>query len=180
MRGALVVGKGPTARAGLSGFGSGDPQAGTFTTLAAMRRAHVLLILALALLLAACTPPGRNKKVAAPLPQTVIGTLPKNQSTSLKGNAAKGKPLFVSSGCGGCHTYKPAGANGKVGPDLDKLAADAKKANQGPLPDYVSTSIKNPGTYVVPGFPNGVMPNYGGQLTDQQVADLVAFLTKPS
>jgi len=145
-----------------------------------MRRAHVLLILALALLLTACTPPGRNKKVAAPLPQTVIGTLPKNPSTSLKGNAAKGKPLFASSGCGGCHTYKPAGTNGKIGPDLDKLAADAKKANQGPLPDYVSTSIKNPGAYVVPGFPNGVMPNYGGQLTDQQVADLVAFLTKPS
>jgi mono/diheme cytochrome c family protein len=51
---------------------------------------------------------------------------------------------------------------------------------QGALPEYVANSIKNPGTYVVPGFPNGVMPNYGGQLTDQQVADLVAFLTKPS
>ncbi len=145
-----------------------------------MRRAQVLLVLVLALLLTACDPPGRKKKTAQPLPQTVVGTLPKDQSTSLTGNAAKGKPLFLSTGCGGCHTYKPAGASGKVGPDLDNLAADAKKANQGPLPAYVSTSIKNPGAYVVPGFPNGVMPSYGGQLQDQQVADLVAFLTKPS
>ncbi len=144
-----------------------------------MRRAQLLLVLALALLLTACDPPGRKKKVASPLPQTVIGTLPKDQSASLTGDAAKGKTLFLSTGCGGCHVYKPAGTAGKVGPDLDKLAADAKKANQGPLPTYVSNSIKNPGAYVVPGFPNGVMPSYGGQLTDQQVADLAAFLTKP-
>ena len=144
-----------------------------------MRRAQLLLVLALALLLTACDPPGRRKKEAAPVPQTVIGTLPQDQSGSLKGDATKGKPLFLSNGCGGCHTYKPAGSAGKVGPGLDNLAADAKKANQGPLPSYVATSIKNPGSYVVPGFPDGVMPSYGGQLTDQQVADLVAFLTKP-
>ena len=117
--------------------------------------------------------------MVAPLPQTVIGTLPQDQSASLTGDAAKGKPLFLSNGCGGCHTYKPAGTAGKVGPDLDNVAADAKKANQGPLAEYVATSIKNPGAYVVPGFSDGVMPSYGGQLTDQQVADLAAFLTKP-
>jgi mono/diheme cytochrome c family protein len=155
------------------------PRAGTFTRLAAMRRAQLLLILALALLLTACDPPGRKKKAAAPVPQTVIGTLPQDQSGSLKGDATKGKPLFLSNGCGGCHTYKAAGTAGKVGPDLDNLAADATKANQGSPQAYAATSIKNPGSYVVPGFPDGVMPSYGGQLTDQQVADLVAFLTKP-
>jgi cytochrome c2 len=173
------MGTGAPARARLNAFGSGDPPPGTFTTLAAMRRAQLLLVLALALLLTACDPPGRKQKVVAPTPQTVIGTLPKDQSASLTGDAATGKTLFVSNGCGGCHTYKPAGTAGKVGPDLDNVAADAKKANQGPLAEYVATSIKNPGAYVVPGFSDGVMPSYGGQLTDQQVADLVAFLTKP-
>jgi mono/diheme cytochrome c family protein len=144
-----------------------------------MRRAQLLLILALALLLTACDPPGRKKNVVAPTPQTVVGTLPQDQSASLTGDAAKGKALFLSNGCGGCHVYKPAGTAGKVGPDLDNLAADAKKANQRPLQTYVTNSIKNPGAYVVPGFPDGVMPSYGGQLTDQQVADLVAFLTTP-
>ena len=144
-----------------------------------MRRAQLLLIFALALLLTACDPPGRKKKVVAPAPQTVIGTLPQDQSASLTGDAAKGKTLFLSNGCGGCHVYKPAGSAGKVGPDLDNLAADAQKANQGPTQTYAANSIKNPGAYVVPGFPDGVMPSYGGQLTDQQVADLVEFLTKP-
>ncbi|MDQ5820719.1 MAG: cytochrome c [Actinomycetota bacterium] len=144
-----------------------------------MRRAHVLLLLALALLLTACDPPGRKKKVVSPLPETVMGTLPEDQSASLTGDPTKGKALFVSTGCGGCHVYKPAGTSGKVGPDLDDLAAHAEEADQGPLPAYVSTSIKNPDAYLVPGFQEGVMPSYGGQLSDQEIADLVAFLTKP-
>jgi cytochrome c2 len=144
-----------------------------------MRRAHLLLVLALALLLTACDPPGRKKKEVSPVPVTVIGTLPQDQSASLTGDPAQGKALFASQGCGSCHTYKPAGAAGKVGPDLDNVAGDAKKADQGPLPAYVSTSIKNPDAYVVPGFQKGVMPSYAGQLKDQQIADLVAFLTKP-
>jgi mono/diheme cytochrome c family protein len=146
-----------------------------------MRRPALLLaVLAFVLLLTACDPPGRKEKVVSPLPETVVGTLPQDQSASLTGNAAQGKTLFASNGCGGCHTYKPAGSGGKVGPDLDNLDADAKKANQGPLQAYASTSIKNPDAYVVPGFEAGVMPSYGGQLEDQQIADLVAFLTKPS
>jgi mono/diheme cytochrome c family protein len=162
------------------GAGSDGRPPRRLTRLAAMRAAHLLLVLALALLLTACDPPGRKKKEVSPLPQTVQGPLPKDQSSSLKGDATQGKALFASQGCSGCHVYKPAGSSGKVGPDLDNLQADAQKANQGPLTAYVSTSIKNPGAYVVPGFPDGVMPNYGGQLEDQQVADLVAFLTKPS
>ena len=101
-------------------------------------------------------------EVVSPTPQTVVGTL-----------------LFTTNGCNSCHTYKPAGSTGTVGPDLDKLAADAQKANQGTLEEYTATSIKNPGGYVVPGFPNGVMPGFT-QLTNQQLADLVAFLTQKS
>jgi cytochrome c2 len=146
-----------------------------------MRRPALLLaLLALALLLTACDPPGRKKKEVSPLPETVVGTLPQDQSSATGGDAASGKTLFASNGCGGCHVYKPAGSAGAVGPSLDNLPADAKKANQGPLPAYVSASIKTPDSYVVPGFQPGVMPSYGGQLEDQQIADLVAFLTKPS
>ena len=39
------------------------------------------------------------------------------------GGAAAGKALFTNNGCASCHTYAPAGATGKVGPDLDKLPA---------------------------------------------------------
>ena len=132
-----------------------------------MRR--LLPFAALALALAGC---GGGEE-ARPLPKTVIGTVAQGPSGS-----AAGKTLFTSNGCGGCHTYKPAGAAGKVGPDLDKLAADAKKANHGSVEEYTKESIEDPSAYVVPGYPNGVMPVYKGKLTDSQVTDLVAFLTK--
>jgi mono/diheme cytochrome c family protein len=96
-----------------------------------------------------------------------------------QGDAAAGKQLFAANGCAACHTYKPAGATGKVGPDLDNLAADAQKANQGSLAAYTAESIKNPGAYVVPGFPNGVMPPFAS-LGDKKIADLVAFVTQKS
>ena len=91
--------------------------------------------------------------------------------------AAAGKQLFASNGCGGCHTYQPAGSNGKTGPDLDKLPQYAKQANQGPLDQFVETSIVNPSSYIQSGYPN-VMPTSYGNLPQKQLADLVAFLTQ--
>ena len=134
-----------------------------------MRRLLPICLLAFAL--AGC---GKTE-VVQPLPETVVGTVAQAPTGS-----AAGKALFASNGCGGCHTYKPAGSNGKVGPDLDNLAADAKKANAGTEQEYTKTSIEDPGAYVVPGYPNGVMPPYGGKLTDQQINDLVSFLTTKS
>src|SRR5438045_3992243 len=112
-----------------------------------MRRT-ALILLGCGLLLAGC---GGGKTVA-PLPQTVQGTIQQAKG----GDPAAGKKLFVANGCGACHTYGPAGTNGMVGPNLDKLAADAQKANQGTLEEYVHTSIVDPNAYVVPGFPKGV------------------------
>jgi mono/diheme cytochrome c family protein len=134
-----------------------------------MRR--LLLLASLGLALAGC---GGGTE-AGPYPKTVIGTVAQGPSGS-----AAGKSFFTANGCGGCHTYKPAGSSGKVGPDLDNLAADAKKANHGSVEEYVKESIENPSAYVVPGFPNGVMPVYGGKLTDSQIGDLVSFLTQKS
>ena len=93
------------------------------------------------------------------------------------GDAAAGKQLFTAQGCNACHTFKPAGSNATVGPDLDNLAADAAKANRGSVQQYAAESIKDPNAYVVPGYPKGVMPTTFSSLSDKQIADLVAFLT---
>jgi mono/diheme cytochrome c family protein len=137
-------------------------------------RNRALLLLLLVLVLAGC---GAGTKTTA-APETVIGTLPKQQAIP-KGDPASGKALYASIGCGACHTYGPAGSSGKVGPDLDNLAADAQKAGQGTLLEYTATSITNPGAYVVSGYQNGVMPSFN-TLQAQQVGDLVAFLTQKS
>jgi mono/diheme cytochrome c family protein len=136
----------------------------------APRMRRLLPLAALVLALAGCG----GGTVVAPVPETVIGTVAQGPS-----GAAAGKMLFVSNGCGGCHTYKPAGSNGKIGPDLDNLAADAKKANRGSLDQYARESITDPNAYVVSGYPKGVMPSFKGTLTDSQINDLVTFLTKP-
>jgi mono/diheme cytochrome c family protein len=135
-----------------------------------MRRL-ALIAVASGLLLAGC---GSGKEVQ-PLPETVVGTV----AQTAKGDPAAGKKVYDANGCGSCHTYKPAGSNGTVGPDLDNLAADAQKANQGTVEEYVHTSVVDPNAYVVPGFPKGVMPAFSS-LSDTQIADLVAFLTQKS
>ena len=137
--------------------------------------AAVLAAGSLFLLAAACGFEG----TVSPTAEGVSGTLPKQQTTPslAKGNAAAGKKLFASNGCSGCHTFKPAGSNGQIGPDLDKLPQYAKQANQGPLDQFVETSIVNPSAYLQPGYPN-VMPNSYGNLPQKQLSDLVAFLTQ--
>jgi mono/diheme cytochrome c family protein len=116
----------------------------------------------------------------SPAPAPAPGPAPAPAPPAPAGNAAAGKAVFAANGCGSCHTFKPAGAAGTVGPNLDNLAADAKTANRGPLDKYTAESIVDPNAYVVPKFPAGVMPpDFATTLSKQQVADLVAFLTQP-
>ena len=147
-----------------------------------MRRRHVLLALSAAVALAAVAAGCGSQGVASPTPQTVVGPLPKQTTpTVTKGNPTAGKAVFAANGCASCHTFKPAGAVGKVGPDLDSLTDYAKKANQ-PLASFALSAITSPPpSYVPPGFPTNVMPTTFGQtIKPQQLADLVAFLTQKS
>ena len=124
----------------------------------------LIIVLAIALLAAACG----GGETAAPLPETVEGTIP--QETLPPGNAEAGNEVFTSTGCGSCHTYGPAGSEATVGPNLDE-------ALQGQDAEFIRTSIVNPNAEIAEGFGPDIMPgDYGEQLDDQQLADLVAFL----
>lgn len=145
---------------------------GLFVAVAALLTAGML-----AAVIALAGEPKEERSVAGEGTTTAAATTTGTTSTpATKGDPAGGKALFSSQGCSACHTFKPAGATAKVGPDLDKVAADAQKANRGPVDGYVAESIKDPTAYVVPGYPKGVMPSFAG-LSDKQVADLVAFIT---
>ncbi len=103
---------------------------------------------------------------------------PAKNTKAPTGNATAGETVFKSAGCGSCHTFAPAGATGKTGPNLANLPAYATKANQ-PLAQFVSDAITNPpASYVPAGFPKNGMPSWGSALSTKQLADLVAFLTK--
>jgi len=92
------------------------------------------------------------------------------------GATAAGKTIFVNNGCNGCHTFKPASANGTVGPDLDKLTEAAQKAGQ-PLDAFIRQSIVDPNAYIAPGYPKGVMPETFASLPKAQLDALVKFLS---
>ena len=88
------------------------------------------------------------------------------------GDENSGETVFVTAGCGGCHTFAPAGTDAQVGPSLD--AVDPGSA---PLEDFLRTSIVEPEAVVAPGYQPDVMPNtYGASLTDEQLDALVQYL----
>jgi mono/diheme cytochrome c family protein len=115
-------------------------------------------VLPLALLLAGC-----GGKVVSPAPETVVGTLPEPTETTAaptlpEGDATAGKSIFVSSGCGACHTMAAANATGTVGPNLDDLKAEL---------DAIEEQVVNGG---------GGMPPFKGNLSDQQIADVSQYV----
>ncbi len=84
--------------------------------------------------------------------------------------AARGKGVFLSAGCGACHTFTAAGTRATVGPNLDRTLTGKTRA-------FVRKSILDPNATIAPGYRAGVMPTtYRSQLTSQQVDALVAFL----
>jgi mono/diheme cytochrome c family protein len=114
-----------------------------------------LLLIPLVVVLAGC---GAGTTVH-PVAETVIGKAP-TAPTQAKGNAAAGKSVFASAGCGGCHTLKAANSHGTVGPNLDQLKPSLSAA---------TNQIEHGG---------GGMPAFQGQLSSKQIADVAAFVVK--
>jgi cytochrome c oxidase subunit 2 len=88
-----------------------------------------------------------------------------------------GRTTFGSAGCGGCHTFAPAGTDAEIGPSLDDLAGDAEAAGV-PLQEYVRESIVDPNEVVVEGYQSGVMPTSYGETRSQEELDaLMGYLS---
>jgi mono/diheme cytochrome c family protein len=92
-----------------------------------------------------------------------------------EGDPAAGRELFTTGAqppCATCHTFGPAGSDATTGPNLDE-------ALQGADPASVREQIVDPNSEITEGFQEGVMPDdYGETLSEDQLNDLVAFLTQ--
>ncbi|HRF49841.1 MAG TPA: c-type cytochrome [Anaerolineales bacterium] len=106
------------------------------------------------------------------------------------GDVARGEALFKQStigtasapGCSTCHTLD---GSALVGPSQQGLVGRAEAAiasaeyagTATTVEEYIKESITNPDVFLEEGFAAGVMyQNYGTELTEQEIADLVAFL----
>jgi mono/diheme cytochrome c family protein len=85
------------------------------------------------------------------------------------GDPAAGRQVFASAGCGSCHAFEAANAAGAVGPNLDESL-------EGEDAEYVERAIVEPNADIAEGYQPGIMPDYGDQLSEEQVDNLVAFL----
>ncbi len=86
-----------------------------------------------------------------------------------------GLAVFNQQGCNGCHTFTAARSAGQIGPNLDKLTSEAKKAKK-PLEPFIRESILDPTAYVEPGYQAGVMPSFKGQIPAGDLDALVKYL----
>ena len=139
--------------------------AGLYRLALVRRLAPIAILLPLLAFAAGCSTSKPGEKVVAPLPSTVVGTVPKAQTATVpaqykNGDAVAGKAVFTSAGCVGCHTLADANAHGTVGPNLDQAKP--------PLSLVVLRVTKG----------RGAMPSFQGQLSTKQIADVAAYVVK--
>lgn len=124
-----------------------------------MRWFAAIAAVAASLVVAACGSQGETSAT----PETVVGSVPQSTTppvTVPEGDAAAGADVFASAGCGSCHSLADAGTSGTVGPNLDDTKPTAERAYE---------QILNGG---------GGMPPYDGQLSEQEIADVTAYVVQ--
>ena len=130
-----------------------------------MARLLVLVLAVFTLVVAGC---GGGDETA-PEPETVEGTVPAETGggddggdggDGGEGDAAAGADVYSSAGCGSCHTLADAGSTGTIGPNLDESSVDFEAAAE---------QIRTGG---------GGMPAFEGQLSEQEIADVAAYVTQ--
>ena len=121
------------------------------------RIALLVLVGALALVAAGCGGDDNSSGAEETAPATTETT--GGDTGGESGDAANGKTVFASAGCGGCHTFEAAGSSGSVGPNLDDAS---------PSFDAVVTQVTNGG---------GAMPAFGDELSEQEIRDVAAFVS---
>jgi mono/diheme cytochrome c family protein len=89
----------------------------------------------------------------------VIGAKKKVQYVNPSGPAPSGAQVFASSGCGGCHTLKAAGASGSIGPNLDQLRPSAAT---------VAAIVRSGG---------GSMPSFASKLSGAQISAVAGYVS---
>lgn len=130
------------------------------------------------------TPVPTDAPTATPIPTDVpTQTAPQTAGTSIViGDAERGKALFnefrpeVNFACATCH-YQDR-EDQLVGPGLLNVGVRAETRVPGQTAaEYIHNSILTPSAFVVPNFPDQLMPQiYSQVFTEEQISDIIAYL----
>lgn len=109
-----------------------------------------------------------------------LAVLPLQPQLVVRGDAARGEDIFKhgingSPPCTSCHALQPGGFS--LGPVLAGIAARAGQRVPGLSAEaYLHQSIIEPEAFVAPGFRPIMYPQYADHFSEQDIADLIAFL----
>ncbi len=122
-------------------------------------------------------PTPEPKRLADLSPEEITAGLPPAIADALaNADPSHGAELALQYGCVGCHSLDPA--QQMTGPTWHNIGDTAIER----VPDmspalYLYESIVDPNSFVVPGYPANIMPqNYGETLSEQEIADLIAYM----
>jgi cytochrome c551/c552 len=165
----------------------------------------LFILFALAIVVAGCAPDANAQLVSpqlggqlyaeeadqvievepTPVPLTFVELTPEQVNAGLSedfaaalasADPARGETVALANGCIGCHATDPSVT--MTGPTWYHLADTAANRQPGVGPAaYIHDSIVNPGAYIVPNYPSGVMPAiYAETISQEDLANLVAYL----
>ena len=128
--------------------------------------ARSLVLVALVAALAGCGSEDLDTGEPVPPPTEVVttettGTEPTGGETTSAPDTEAGKEVFLGpAGCTGCHTLSAAGSTGTIGPNLDQAK---------PSFDVAVTVITSG---------RGGMPAFEGQLSEEEIQNVAAFVAE--
>jgi mono/diheme cytochrome c family protein len=130
----------------------------------------------------AATATAEAREAAEATTQVPSQAVTEADTVTISGDAALGQALFdefqaeASFACATCHLADSEAQ--LIGPGLQGVSQRAATRVEGQsAPEYIQNSIRTPDAFVVPGFPDNLMPRvYGDIFTDEQIDNLIAYL----
>ncbi len=107
--------------------------------------------------------------------QITAGLPPELVTAISNADPAAGEQLALQNGCVGCHALDPNAT--MTGPTWYNIGNTAVSRIPGESPAlYLDHSITNPGQYVVPSYPDNIMPKTYTSLGTDDLGTLIAYL----
>ncbi len=89
----------------------------------------------------------------------------------------RGRQVYRAQDCAACHEAGVRNLWRPVGPSLDRVGEVAGSRRPGvPADEYLRQSIREPGAYVVPGYPDSMPRGLANDLSEADLAALVRYL----
>jgi len=137
----------------------------------------ILVLIAVPFLYELLTFDPRQQETMVNLPQTDAELEVEAVALLEQGDATNGDALIEKHGCYACHRI---GVENGIAPPfvgMAETAADRRPPLSGPA--YILQSILYPMAYVVDDYDPAMPQNFSEVLTQQELADLLAYLTSP-